>query len=223
MKEDIKQYNSIAEDFKNIFGVMNAGSITEFKKSLSLVMKATGTMIDFGCGTGDVIEHCKALGWNGCGVDSSVEMVVLAQQNTKADIRCEDFANTSFESNSFDLVTSKYAMQTSADIAPIYDEAARLLKKDGHFVFLVGHPLRQFLEKKRQGKDYYKKEIVESIIFDGAMTVYEPTHTLTEYLGKDFTNHFNLIDLVERSDFPSSEQIGGDIYPTYLIITAQKK
>lgn len=114
-------------------------------------------------------------------------------------------------------------MQTSAEIAPIYDEAARLLKKGGHFAFLVTHPIRQFIEKKKTGKDYFKKEIVESVIFAGAITVYEPTHTLREYLGKDFTKHFSLIALEEGPEFPAAEKIGGDNYPTYLIIVAQKK
>jgi hypothetical protein len=32
-----------------------------------------------------------------------------------------------------------------------------------------------------------------------------------------------LIELVEDYEFPAAEQIGGDIYPTYLIVVARKK
>lgn len=224
MKNNLStQYNNVASEFNSVFGEMNAPSVEAFNATLEPYLANSKTAIDFGCGIGDIIIYLQSRGIVCSGVDSSSEMIAHAKQIVESDIRCEDFAKTSFESNSFDLVTSKWAMQTSPNIAPIYDEAARLLKSGGHFVFLVVHPLRQFIEKKKQGKDYFKKEIVESIIFDGAITVYEPSHTLMEYLGKDFIKHFSLIDLVEGAEFPAAEQIEGDTYPTYLIVVGQKK
>lgn len=203
---------------------MNKKSIIALNTVLEpLLMSNIKIALDFGCGLGDMIEYLQNKNIVCAGVDSSVEMVQKAKANTGSDIRCEDFAKTSFESNSFDLIISKWAMQTSPDIDPIYEEAARLLKNDGHFVFLVVHPLRQFLEKKKQGKDYFKKEIVDSVIFDGAITVHEPSHTLKEYLSETFFKLFTLIGIDEGAEFPAAEQVGGDIYPTYLIIVAQKK
>ncbi len=64
---------------------------------------------------------------------------------------------------------------------------------------------------------------MESIIFDGKITVTEASHTLSEYLNSDFLNKFSLVDIKEGYDFPASEQINGDIYPTFLIIVVQKK
>lgn len=129
----------------------------------------------------------------------------------------------SYEEQQFGLIVSKYAMQTAEDINTIYKESFRMLDDGGYFAFLVVHPFRQFLEKKKIGKDYYKKETIQSIIFGGKIIVTEPTHTLSEYINKSFLEKFSLIDLKEGSDFPNSEQIGGDIYPTYIIIVAQKK
>ncbi len=222
------QYNGISDTYQELRRGFNEISDEAFKKLLTLILEPNLTLsakkiIDFACGNGDMIKYFQERGIQCCGVDSSSEMVTLAKQNTGGDIRCEDFAKTSFESNSFDLVISKWAMQTSADIDAIYTEAARLLKSDGHFVFLVVHPFRQFLEKKKQGKDYFKKEIVDSIIFDGAITVHEPSHTLKEYLSETFFKLFTLTGINEGAEFPAAEQIGGDIYPTYLIITAQKR
>ncbi|MBP6912239.1 MAG: class I SAM-dependent methyltransferase [Candidatus Pacebacteria bacterium] len=226
MKKEIlsKQYNNVAGEFEKVFGKMNEKSVVALNNALAtLLTERIKNAIDLGSGLGDMIQYLKSKNITCAGVDSSSEMVEKARLSTNADIRCEDFANTSFESNSFDLITSKWAMQTSKEIAPIYNEASRLLKKNGYFVFLVVHPLRQFLEKKKQGKDYFKKEIVDSIIFDGAITVQEPSHTLMEYLGKGFSKYFSLIDINEGAEFPAAEQIGGDNYPTYLIIVAQKK
>ena len=219
-----KQYNSIAGVYAQDFTSMNAISISAFNQKIEqFLQKEKCSAIDLGCGPGDIIEHLQGKNISCAGVDSSSEMVTLAKQNTGADIRCEDFADTSFENESFDLITSKWAMQTSAEIDPIYREAYRLLKPDGYFVFLVVHPIRQFLEKKKVGKDYFKKEIIDSVIFDGAITVYEPSHTLKEYLSETFLSLFILKGIDEGYEFPAAEQIRGDIYPTYLIITAQKK
>lgn len=219
-----KQYNKVADDFGKVFGEMNKQSVIALNTVLEPILtKSIATAIDFGCGLGDMVEYLQGRNIACAGVDSSTEMVVKAQEATGADIRCEDFADTSFEGECFDLITSKWAMQTSAEINPVYREAARLLKKDGYFVFLTVHPIRQFLEKKKLAKDYFKKEIVDSIIFDGAITVYEPSHTMKEYLSETFLSLFTLISIEEGAEFPAAEQIGGDIYPTYLIITAQKK
>ncbi len=217
-----KQYNEIAEHFITLRKTMNQMSDEAFLSYIFPLMKNPGKAIDFGCGPGDLIvyisNHIECVG-----VDSSSEMVSTARNITGKDVREEDFANTSFEDESFSLVFSKWAMQTSKHIDPIYKEAARLLKPSGHFVFLVVHPFRQFLEKKKFGKDYFKQEIVQSVIFNRAITVEEPTHTISDYLSDLFFQKFNLIGIKEGAEFPAAEQIGGDIYPTYLIVTAQKK
>ncbi|MDQ5962009.1 MAG: hypothetical protein QG669_402 [Patescibacteria group bacterium] len=219
-----KQYNKVVGDYQKVFGEMNRKSIVALNTVLDPILKNDiNYALDFGCGLGDMINYLQGKNITCAGVDSSSEMVALAVQNTDADVRCEDFAHTSFENESFDLITSKWAMQTSALIDPIYTEAHRLLKTGGHFVFLVVHPIRQFLEKKKTGKDYFKKEIVGSIIFDGAITVYEPSHTMKEWLSETFLSLFTLKSIDEGAEFPAAEQIGGDIYPTYLIIIAQKK
>lgn len=219
-----KQYNKIVNDFQSVFYEMNKKSVIVFNTALDHILKNnTKHALDFGCGFGDMIEYLKSKSIACAGVDSSSEMVAIAKEVTGVDVRCEDFAQTSFEDESFDLITSKWAMQTSSEIDPIYKEAHRLLKIGGHFVFLVVHPIRQFIEKKKAGKDYFKKEIVNSIIFDGAITVYEPSHTMKEWLSETFLSLFNLKSIDEGAEFPAAEQIGGDIYPTYLIIAAQKK
>lgn len=183
MKKEIlqKQYNNVAEDFGKLFEKMNMKSVVALNGVLSTVLKSKiWTALDFGCGLGDMIEYLNSKKIICSGVDISKEMVLLSTQRTGADIRVEDFSKTSFEKNSFDLITSKWAMQTSPEIQPIFKEAHRLLKKNGYFVFLVVHPIRQFIEKKKMKKDYFKKEIVHSIIFDGAITVQEPSNTFTE-------------------------------------------
>ena len=98
----------------------------------------------------------------------------------------------------------------------------RIIKKKGLFIFLVTHPLRQFIEKKKKNKDYFKKEVVNSIILDATLTVKEPSHTLSEYFSDFFLENFEIISIVEKHD-PAAEKIGNDIYPGFMIIKARKK
>lgn len=218
------QYNKIFEDFKKLRSQFNVVSDECFQDAIQLILNdQVKTIIDLGCGDGNTIKYFIDLGLSCAGVDKSSEMAAFASEHTGADIRCEDFSKTSFKNDSFDLCISKWAMQTAYEITPIYDEAARILKRGGIFIFLVTHPFRQFIEKKKQSKNYFETEIVDSIIFDGAITVQEPTHTLAEYLGINFTKLFHLLGVDEGAEFPAAEQIGGDMYPTYMIVLAQKK
>lgn len=223
------QYDKTAEEFNEFYDNQEAHISTDaffsvFTNELVLGIK-NKKVLDLGCGAGKDSVFYAQKGFSYFGVDSSAEMCALAKQNQNvSDIRNESFSEKlSFEDGLFGLIVSKYAIQTASDIKPIYDEAYRLLDDNGYFVLLVVHPMRQFIEKKKQGKDYFKKELVESIIFDGKIIVTEASHTLSEYLNFDFLNVFSLIDIKEGYDFPASEQINGDTYPTFLIIVAQKK
>ncbi len=224
-----KQYDKTAEDFNEFYSNQEAHISTDTFLSVITDQLISGIenkkVLDLGCGAGkDAIFYVQR-GFIYSGVDASSKMCALAKEDKNVfDIRNESFSQKmSFKDKEFGLIVSKYAIQTALDIEPIYNETYRILDDKGIFAFLVVHPMRQFIEKKKQGKDYFKKELVESIIFDGKITVTETSHTLTEYFNYDFLNKFSLINVKEGYDFPASEQIDGDIYPTFLILVAQKK
>ena len=224
-----KQYDKNAEEFNEFYDNQEAHVSTDafFSVIKEEIISDIGNkkVLDLGCGAGKDALFYVQKGFIYSGVDASVEMCALAEQNKNVfDIRNESFSQKmSFDSKEFGLIVSKYAIQTAQEIKPIYDEVYRLLDNRGYFAFLIVHPMRQFIEKKKQGKDYFKKELVESIIFDGKIIVTEASHTLSEYLNSDFLSKFSMVDIKEGYDFPASEQINGDTYPTFLIIIAQKK
>lgn len=224
-----KQYDKTAQEFNEFYDNQEAHVSTDafFSVITDEIVSDLGNkkVLDLGCGAGKDATFYVLKGLNYSGVDASAEMCALAKQDKNvSDIRNESFSQKmSFDSKEFGLIVSKYAIQTAQEIKPIYDEVYRLLDDRGYFAFLVVHPMRQFIEKKKQGKDYFKKELVESIIFDGKIIVTEASHTLSEYLNSDFLRKFSLVDMEEGCDFPASEQINGDTYPTFLIIVAQKK
>ena len=223
------QYNKNAKEFNEFYLNHEAHQSTDafFRIITPDIISAitNKNVLDLGCGAGADAEFYTQKGLSYYGLDASKEMCELAKQNINvSEIKNESFSGkTSYSDSQFGLIVSKYAIQTTEYIAPVYTEASRLLDKNGYFIFLVVHPIRQFIEKKKKGKDYYKKEVVESVIYSGKIIVSEPSHTLSEYINKEFLDNFSLVNLFEGSDFPNSEQIDGDTYPTYLILVAKKK
>lgn len=217
-------YNSeVTNTYTSLSDEMNIKSIAHLQRTVLPILPNCKNGIDFGCGAGDEIKFLEQHGIIMSGIDCSEEMILKARECTKADLRVEDFTSTTFESNSFDLVLSKWAFQANEYIDPIYTECSRLLKKNGYLVLLTKHPLRQFLEKKIPGKNYFQKETVHSHIFRKTITVHEPSHTVQEYLSEFFLANFSVLSFAEEYEFPGAEQINGDIYPTYMLIVAQKK
>ncbi len=222
-KQLLKQYNGVADTYSAQIQAMNKKSIKEFQEALASVNVSGKKVLDLGCGAGDLISYLQSIGYDYAGVDSSEGMISKIQKTQNVDLRVEDFTKTSFKNSSFDLVVSKWAVQTVQNIELVYKEAYRLLKRDACLVFLVSHPVRQFLEKKKAGKNYFTKEIVNSLIFNKSITVQEPSHTMAEYLSDYFLDKFHLLKIIESYEFPGAEQINGDIYPTHLLFIAQKK
>lgn len=180
-------------------------------------------VLDLGCGNGYDLTELERRGAIVSGIDASQEMVAIAQNNKpSACIKVGYFDNIPFSDGSFDLVVSKWALQTASHIDPIYEEISRVLKLDGQLIYLTGHPMRQFMEKKRDGKNYFEKEIVESVFFDGQITAREPSHTMNEYLSPTFFKKFSLFAYEEGND-SGAEKVNGDTYPSYLIVQAGRK
>lgn len=131
-----------------------------------------------------------------------------------------------FTDKKFDGVVSKWAIQTSFDVPQLLREATRVLKVGGMLVFLTKHPMMQWKEKVRDNghpSDYFKQSIVTSNIYDGTIVLKEPSHTMGEYLSPEFLSNFELLSYQEYSEFPASEQIDGDTFPTFFIVVARRK
>jgi len=220
---NLQQYNSVAEKYSEEFLTFNQESIIAYFKHFDDRNIKGKKILDLGCGDGYDLSQFAKRSAKVYGLDSSKEMVKLARKrNPEGIIEIGRFDEIPFNDKSFDIVVSKWALQTAAEIQPIYEEIVRVLKPRGRLIFLACHPLRQFLEKKRKNKNYFLKEIVTSVFFDGQITALEPSHTLNEYLSPFFFQNFILESYEEGFD-SAAEKVDGDIYPSYFIIQARLK
>ena len=136
----------------------------------SLIKINSGKLLDLGCGYGEDLDYFNKNGFETYGIDVSEKMIEEAKIKTKqSKLFVAPFEKLPFEDNKFDVVFSRYALQHSKNIKPIFDEVSRVIKPNGIFVFLVTHPFRQYFEKKT--KDYWKSEICNSLILGGKLNV----------------------------------------------------
>lgn len=219
---EVDQYNICAAKYSEALTHHNQSSIAAYFRYFDFPINGK-KVLDLGCGDGTDLSLLKGMGAIIFGLDASNEMVRLAKEkNPEGEIVLGTFENIPYDETFFDVVICKWALQTAFDIHAVYAEVARVLKKGGEFVFLTCHPIRQFIEKKRKGKNYFEQEIVESVFFDGLITAKEPSHTMNEYLSPLFFRYFS-IDAYEEGHDPSAENVDGDIYPSFFIIKARRK
>ncbi len=221
------QYNLYAEIFSSPSPESNSDSNTEYFKLFDESL--TGKFVlDLGCGAGyDMVEFIKR-GAIVFGIDSAEKMVQAAKKNNfgvvpDANIKVGRFdKRLPFSDDIFDFVVSKWALQTTTEIDFVYNEAARVLKKGGKLICLIGHPMCQYALKQGSDKDYFSQQVVSATFWDKKVTIKEPTHTMNDYLSQTFFEKFSLFSYREGFD-RSGEKIKGDIVPNYFILNAGRK
>lgn len=232
--EDViaSQYDNFSKEYSEDTEVQDEIGNQRFYEILGSVELKDKNLLDVGCGDGSDLLRFNNMGAISSGIEPSEEFIKLAKEkNPDSIIEVGKGESLPFEDNSFDIVVSKYAMQTSTNVPKIFQEVARVLKPEGYFVFLSKHPFRQFLEKiethKREGNennaDYFKQEIVDSFIFEKTIQLKEPSHILSEYFSPEILKDFDLQDFREDKDFPASEQINDMVYPTFFVAKYQRR
>lgn len=118
-----------------------------------------------GCGTGEETKMLENFGaTNMIGIDLSKESIKIAKETyPNHEFLVGDINKLPFRNESFDFVYSSLAIDYAREPKIVYDEAYRVLKKDGQFLFSVLHPVRWSSEKieidgnssKIVGYDYY--------------------------------------------------------------------
>ena len=183
-------------------------------------------LLDVACASGHDLKHYRdVMGCEVAGVDASDGEVELAHKRLGENVVKVGFSyDLPYDDASFDIVVSKYAPQAFESIADFYKEVDRVLKPGGYFIILTTHPMRHFLEKTNKPRDYFKKELVTSWIYEHTIPLTEWTHTINDYLSPFFFEKFTLEKFQEYMDTPQCiEYVDGEKYPGYFIMRAKKK
>lgn len=226
MKHEIKkQYNDFSNTYsENINYDESSNSLFYEQIDFDLADKK---ILDIGCGDGSDLKKISEQGAVVYGVEPSEEFVKSAKQlNPTGIIKVSVAEEIPFSNEMFDIVVSKWALQTCTDLEKALSEAARVLKPGGMLVLLSKHPMQQYFGKMREygnSSNYFEQKVSTLHIFNGKIALKEPTHTMNEYFNSNFLSKFEIINFKESFDFPASEQFHGGVYPTYFVIKARKK
>ncbi len=122
--------------------VEDAMDLALFARVQSVDWHSVGRAADLGCGTGRTGAWLRARGARSIdGIDLTPEMAAVARERGSfARVEVGDVAHTGFESASYELVTCSLVDEHLAELAPLYREAARLLRPGGAFVLVGYHP-----------------------------------------------------------------------------------
>ena len=183
-------------------------------------------VLDVGCGSGQDARYYVKNGAKVWGVDISKKEIEIANRKIKGNFVVGGMDKLPYRNNTFDLVTSTYAVQASNNVTSVIGEMIRVAKRGAEILIVAKHPFRNLLEGKVNDKksSYFKKSNVTSYIFSRKIKLVEPSHTMMEYLDKTILEKATLEVFKECNDFPVSEQvIKGLIYPTYIVLKLKKK
>jgi ubiquinone/menaquinone biosynthesis C-methylase UbiE len=130
-----KQYNNFAEGYSENIQQLNSVSRESFFGVVGSELKDK-SVLDVACGDGTDGKIYKDMGATYAGVDISEENIRVAKtldnQSEFLVGRAEELA---FTNESFDLVVSKYAIQSFLDIEKFYKEVHRVLNQEVNLYF----------------------------------------------------------------------------------------
>jgi len=103
------------------------------------------SVLDLGCGSGPFVKKLFSLGAKKIkGIDLSDELIKIAiRENPKVEFVVGDAKKTPYKKEEFNLVVSSLMVHYFKDLKPLFREVARILKKNGLFVFSMHHPIME--------------------------------------------------------------------------------
>ena len=180
------------------------------------------TVLDLGCGDAsfgrELLLEKGILSYTG--LEGSFQMRSAALENVKGldgEIVAGTMETFEYPEESFDLVTSRFAIHYVEDIQKLFEQIYQTLKRDGRLVFSVQHPLTTSSFKSKQAGEKREDWIVDEYFHEGQrkepwinQTVVKYHRTLETYFQALRNAGFNILDIregkPERENFFEEEE-----------------
>jgi len=195
-------FDRIAPRYDRLNRIISLGQDRRWRRHTVAALRLApgGTVLDLGCGTGDLCNVVAAAGYSAIGVDFSAGM--LAAAHTRAPLARADALALPVPDASADGVVSGFALRNFVDLDRFLRECARVLRPGGRFAALeTGEPASPLL---RAGHNLWFRRVVPlvgSTLADDA-EAYQYLPRSTAYL----PSPAELLALVDAAGFDAVER-----------------
>ena len=143
----ISHSNSKKGILNNIYQIIRRYNV---KKKYCLVNKFSSgkSILDIGCGTGDLLKYFKNNNWNAFGIEPDVDARKIAKQKGIDVYTEEEISN--FSENQFEVITLWHVLEHVYDVQKRIDEISHILCKNG--ILIVALPNYRSYDAKYYGK-----------------------------------------------------------------------
>ncbi len=168
-KELAAKYTQGRDEFKDA-----DSKLFEFVQRVGIEDK---DVLDLGCGDGRYAAKFIEMGAGSAkGIDISPAMIELAKERrSNIEFTIGDAVDLPYEDNSFDIIFSNFVLQHCKDTRKVFNEIARVLRKDGYFV-------GTFNSIDTDNKGILNQEMPILLGQDNPITVYDLMKLDEEYL-----------------------------------------
>jgi len=105
-------------------------------KKVSIVNRLNGkagTLLDYGCGTGDFLKEANQKGWHAFGYEPDENAKNIAEKKNPQRI----FSTLKNEKQTFDIITAWHVIEHVADLKKTVKKLRKMLNPDGYFILAL--------------------------------------------------------------------------------------
>ena len=195
-------FDRIAPRYDRLNRIISLGQDRRWRRHTvaALRLPPGATVLDLGCGTGDLCDDVSAAGGAPVGVDFSAGM--LAAAHTRAPLVRADALRLPVPDASADGIVSGFALRNFVDLARFFRECARVLRPGGRLATLeTGEPAGPLL---RAGHHLWFRRVVPFVgaRLAGDAEAYQYLPRSTAYLPPPD----DLLALVQAAEFTAVER-----------------
>ncbi|MCK4679401.1 MAG: class I SAM-dependent methyltransferase [Bacteroidales bacterium] len=121
------------------------------KYNIVQAFKSTGSILDIGCGSGELLKLFQKKGWKTVGIEPDELVRKTAINRYSLDIR-EEVALKKIPDGAFDVITMWHVLEHVPDLIDRVKEVKRILKKDG--ILIVAVPNCNSMDAKIYGEHW---------------------------------------------------------------------
>ena len=117
-------------------------------KKISLVKRLNGkagTLLDYGCGTGDFLKEANQKGWHAFGFEPDESARKIAEKKNPQRI----LSNLKNENQTFDIITAWHVIEHVADLKKTVKQLRKMLNVNGHLI--LAFPNNKSFDAKHYG------------------------------------------------------------------------